>query len=183
MLLVDARPGTPSIFMQDEPPGVPINRATRFENKVGSLDVVAGESLIKEQILERLFIDLVAGESRIKERAAAKFNDLVGSTDVVAGELLHSGGQRTSNSMSPYSSKVRSQQEKAYSNHKGGQLGRWRATKERKTVGLLRSIANDARQSTLIEGGMSQQQNERSSIGGSYGWLASLFVCPLLTLS
>ncbi|KAI5639238.1 hypothetical protein M9H77_00518 [Catharanthus roseus] len=74
--------------MQDELTGVPINRATRFENKVGSLDLVAGESLIKEHILERLFIDLVAGESLIKERAAARFNDLVGSTDVVAGEPL-----------------------------------------------------------------------------------------------
>ena len=90
MFLVDAGLGTPRICMQDEPTGVPINRATRFENKVGSrsLDVVAGESLIKEQILERFFIDLVAGESLIKERAAARFNDLVGSTDVVAGEPL-----------------------------------------------------------------------------------------------
>nr|UBT67924.1 ribosomal protein S1 [Panax quinquefolius] len=79
---------TPRICMQDEPTGVPINRATRFENKVGSLDLVAGESLIKEHILERFFIDLVAGESLIKERAAARFNDLVGSTDVVAGEPL-----------------------------------------------------------------------------------------------
>ncbi|GFS28634.1 hypothetical protein Acr_00g0002990 [Actinidia rufa] len=51
MFLVDAGPGTPRICMQDEPTGVPINRATRFENKVGSLDLVAGESLIKEQIL------------------------------------------------------------------------------------------------------------------------------------
>ena len=88
MFLVDAGPGTPRICMQDEPTGVPINRATRFENKVGSLDLVAGESLIKEQILEIFFIDLVAGESLIKERAAARFNDLVGSTDVVAGEPL-----------------------------------------------------------------------------------------------
>ena len=88
MFLVDAGPGTPRICMQDEPTGVPINRATRFENKVGSLGVVAGESMIKEQILERFFIDLVAGESLIKERAAARFNDLVGSTDVVAGEPL-----------------------------------------------------------------------------------------------
>nr|UZG65905.1 ribosomal protein S1 [Clematis acerifolia]UZG65906.1 ribosomal protein S1 [Clematis acerifolia]UZG65927.1 ribosomal protein S1 [Clematis acerifolia] len=74
--------------MQDEPTGVPINRATRFENKVGSLDVVAGESLKKKRILERLFINLVAGESLIKERAAARLNSLVGSTDVVAGEPL-----------------------------------------------------------------------------------------------
>ncbi|XP_016652447.1 PREDICTED: ribosomal protein S1, mitochondrial-like [Prunus mume] len=103
----DAGPGPPRICMQDEPTGVPINRAARFENKVGSLDVVAGESLIKEQILERFFIDVVAGESLIKEqilerffidvvageslikeRAAARFKNLVGSTDVVAGEPL-----------------------------------------------------------------------------------------------
>ncbi|KAI9074373.1 hypothetical protein K1719_043667 [Acacia pycnantha] len=88
MFLVDAGPGTPRICMQDEPTRVPINRATRFENKVESLDLVAGESLIKKKILERFFIDLVAGESLIKERAAARFNDLVGSTDVVAGEPL-----------------------------------------------------------------------------------------------
>lgn len=62
--LVDAGPGTPRICMQDEPTGVPINRAARFENKVGyiSKGVVAGESVIKEQILERFFIDVVAGE-------------------------------------------------------------------------------------------------------------------------
>nr|GLL21610.1 Cytochrome c oxidase subunit 3 [Ipomoea trifida] len=76
-LSIGGRTWTPRICMQDEPTGVPINRATRFENKVGSLDLVAGESLIKEQILERFFIDLVAGESLIKERAAARFNDLV----------------------------------------------------------------------------------------------------------
>ena len=84
--VVDAGPGTPRICMQDEPTGVPINRAARFENKVGSQDVVAGESLIKEQILERFFIDVVAGDSKCKERAAARFNSFVGSTDVVAGE-------------------------------------------------------------------------------------------------
>lgn len=90
MFLVDAGPGTPKICMQDEPTGVPINRATRFENKVGSLslNVVAGESLIKKRILERFFIDLVAGESLIKERAAARFPDFGGSLDVVAGEPL-----------------------------------------------------------------------------------------------
>lgn len=38
--------GTPRICMQDELTGVPINRATRFENKVGSLDLVAGEPLL-----------------------------------------------------------------------------------------------------------------------------------------
>lgn len=88
MFLVDAGPGTAKICMQDEPTGVPINRATRFENKVGSLDLVVGESLIKKKILERLFIDLVVGESLIKERAAARFHYLVGSTDVVVGEPL-----------------------------------------------------------------------------------------------
>nr|QNJ89367.1 ribosomal protein S1 [Daucus guttatus]QNJ89368.1 ribosomal protein S1 [Daucus guttatus] len=88
IFLMDAGLGTPRICMQDEPTGVPINRTTRFENKVGSLDLVAGESLIKKHILQKFFIDLVAGESLIKERAAARFNKLVGSTDVVAGEPL-----------------------------------------------------------------------------------------------
>jgi len=88
MFLLDAGPGTPKICMQDEPTGVPINRATRFENKVGSLNVVAGESLIKKRILERFFIDLVAGESLIKERAAARFHDFVGSLDGGDGEPL-----------------------------------------------------------------------------------------------
>ncbi|KAG5580545.1 hypothetical protein H5410_051172 [Solanum commersonii] len=67
MFLVDAGPRTLRICMQDEPTGVPIYHAARFENRVG-------------------FLDLVAGESLIKERAAARFHDLVGSTDVVAGE-------------------------------------------------------------------------------------------------
>ncbi|KAL5697054.1 40S ribosomal protein S1 [Ranunculus cassubicifolius] len=88
IFLVDAGLGTPRMSMQDEPTGVPINRATRFENKVGSTDVVAGESLIKKRILERLFKNLVSGESLIKKRASARFNSLVGSTDVVAGEPL-----------------------------------------------------------------------------------------------
>ncbi|PHU04914.1 hypothetical protein BC332_25736 [Capsicum chinense] len=88
IFFVDAKIGTPRICMQDEPTGVPINRPTRFEKRVRFPDLVAGESLIKEQILERFFIDLVAGKSLIKEREAARFNDLVGSTDVVAGEPL-----------------------------------------------------------------------------------------------
>lgn len=88
MFLVDAGPGTPKICMQDELTGVPIHRATRFEKKVGFLNVVAGESLIKKRILERFFIDLVAGESLIKERAAARFPSFWGSLDVVAGEPL-----------------------------------------------------------------------------------------------
>ena len=66
MFLVNAGLGTPRICMQDELTWVPINRATRFTNKVGFL----------------------AGESLIKERAATWFKDLVGSTDVVAGEPL-----------------------------------------------------------------------------------------------
>lgn len=88
IFLMDAGLGTPRICMQDALTGVPINRTTRFENKVGFLDLVAGESPIKKHILERFFIDLVAGESLIKERAAARFKKLVGSTDVVAGEPL-----------------------------------------------------------------------------------------------
>nr|WRW54440.1 ribosomal protein S1 [Microcos paniculata] len=88
MFLVDAGLGTPRICMQDEPTGVRKNRATRFENKVAFLDVVAKEKLIKKRILERFFIDVVAGESLIKERAAARFNAKVGSLDVVAGEPL-----------------------------------------------------------------------------------------------
>lgn len=87
--LVDAGPGSARICMQDEPIGVPINRATtRFENKVGFVGQGAGESLIKKKILERFFIDLVAGESLMKDRATARFNELVGSTDGVPGEPL-----------------------------------------------------------------------------------------------
>ncbi|KAE8648347.1 hypothetical protein Csa_023137 [Cucumis sativus] len=69
MFLVDAGPRTPIICMQDEPTEVPINRVARFEthSAVGSLDLVAGESLLKEQILERFFIDLVTGKSLLKE--------------------------------------------------------------------------------------------------------------------
>nr|BCT43444.1 ribosomal protein S1 [Ensete glaucum] len=89
-VLVDAGPGTPLNCMEDELTGVPINRATshRFENKVGSMNVVAGESQIKERINNIFLMDLVAGESQIKERAAARFNDFVGSLDVLAGEPL-----------------------------------------------------------------------------------------------
>nr|QYB18032.1 ribosomal protein S1 [Damnacanthus indicus var. indicus]QYB18160.1 ribosomal protein S1 [Damnacanthus indicus var. microphyllus]QYB18064.1 ribosomal protein S1 [Damnacanthus indicus var. indicus]QYB18096.1 ribosomal protein S1 [Damnacanthus indicus var. indicus]QYB18128.1 ribosomal protein S1 [Damnacanthus indicus var. indicus] len=46
MFLVYTGLGTPRICMQDELTGVPINRATRFENKGGSLDLVAGEPLL-----------------------------------------------------------------------------------------------------------------------------------------
>lgn len=38
-----------------------------------------GESLIKEQVLKRFFVDLPTGESVIKGRAAARLNNLVGS--------------------------------------------------------------------------------------------------------
>lgn len=86
MFLVDAGIGTPRICMQDEPTRVPTNGATRFENKVGFQDVVAGESLMKKQMLERFFIDVVAGDSTMKDRAAARFNDSVGSIDAVPGE-------------------------------------------------------------------------------------------------
>nr|ARX11171.1 ribosomal protein S1 [Albidella oligococca] len=66
MFLVDAGLGTPRICMQYEPTGVPINRATRFENKVG----FRGE------------------KSVIKERTTTRFHDFFGSLDVVAGEPL-----------------------------------------------------------------------------------------------
>uniref|UniRef100_UPI0031F3A02F ribosomal protein S1 n=1 Tax=Ruppia sinensis TaxID=2690835 RepID=UPI0031F3A02F len=46
MFLVDAGLETPRICLQNELTGVPINRATRFENKVGSLDVAAGEPFL-----------------------------------------------------------------------------------------------------------------------------------------
>lgn len=48
---------------------------------------MASKPLIKETILERLFIDLVTGELLFKY-TAARFNDLVGPTDVVADEQL-----------------------------------------------------------------------------------------------
>ncbi|KAG2570881.1 hypothetical protein PVAP13_7KG186587 [Panicum virgatum] len=67
MFLVDAGLGTPKICMQDELTGLPIKRATRFENKVGSKNVVAGESLIKKWIFERFFINLVAAWIELKK--------------------------------------------------------------------------------------------------------------------
>nr|ARX11164.1 ribosomal protein S1 [Halophila decipiens] len=67
MFLVDAGLGTPRIGMQDET--VPIHRATRFENQVGSLNVGDVQSLIKE-------------------RTATGFHSCFGSLDVVAGEPL-----------------------------------------------------------------------------------------------
>ena len=89
---MDAEPGTPIICMQDELTRLPINTAM-FENKVGSLELVACESPIKERaarlnISARLSIDPMACESPIKDRAATRLNDLVGSIDVVAGEPL-----------------------------------------------------------------------------------------------
>ena len=46
--LKPVEPSIPKICVQDEPPKVPINLAARFDNKVGSLNVVDDESLIKE---------------------------------------------------------------------------------------------------------------------------------------
>lgn len=87
MFLVDAGIGTPKMTMRDELRGVPVNReTTRFENKVGFMEATAGESLVKTQMLERIFMDLVAGDPAMKERASARFNDMVGSTEAVAGE-------------------------------------------------------------------------------------------------
>lgn len=92
VFLVDSGIGTPRICLQDELIGVKNKEKIRFENRVGFLDLVTGETPINKQILERFFIDLVAGDSTAKERAAARFNDLVGgSADVnavAAGEPL-----------------------------------------------------------------------------------------------
>ncbi|KMS95078.1 hypothetical protein BVRB_012680 [Beta vulgaris subsp. vulgaris] len=92
VFLVDSGIGTPRTCLQDELIGAKDTQKIRFENRVGFLDLVAGESLINKQILERFFIDLVAGDSTAKERATARFNDLVGGSadvDVVsAGEPL-----------------------------------------------------------------------------------------------
>lgn len=41
MFLLDVGPSTPKFCMQDELIKVPINQATTFENKVGSLNVVS----------------------------------------------------------------------------------------------------------------------------------------------
>ncbi|KAM6545941.1 hypothetical protein CsatB_026677 [Cannabis sativa] len=83
--MVDSGVGPPKICTRDELTRVPVDGSTRFENVVGYVDVKAGESQIKKQMLERFFVDVVAGESQIKERAAARFNDMVGS---MAGESI-----------------------------------------------------------------------------------------------
>ncbi|KAL2468641.1 Ribosomal protein S1 [Forsythia ovata] len=89
MFLVDAGIGTPRICTQDELIGDPKTKwPMRFENRVGYLDRVSGETPIKKQILERCFVDMVTGDSAMKERAAVRFNDLVGPTDSVSGEPL-----------------------------------------------------------------------------------------------
>lgn len=102
MFLVNAGLGTPRICMEDEiclkddAKGVPVNRATtRFENKVGYLDVAGGgESMIRKRVLERFFVDVVAGDPLMKERAAVRFNDMIGSVNVVAGEPVLLNPQR-----------------------------------------------------------------------------------------
>lgn len=84
--MVDSGVGAPKVCTKDELTRVPVNGAiTRFENKVGYVDVRAGEQLIKKQMLERFFVDVVAGDSQMKERAAARINDLVAS---VASESI-----------------------------------------------------------------------------------------------
>ncbi|CAI9768937.1 unnamed protein product [Fraxinus pennsylvanica] len=89
MFLVDAGIGTPRICTQDELIGNPNTKwPTRFENRVGYLDRVSGETPVKKQILERCFVDMVTGDSAMKERAAVRFNDIVGPTDSVSGEPL-----------------------------------------------------------------------------------------------
>ncbi|KAK9682627.1 hypothetical protein RND81_10G086500 [Saponaria officinalis] len=90
MFLVDTGLGNPKTCLKDELTRVPNDpKTTRFNNKVGFLDMVAGESNIQKHILERFFIDLMTGDSRIKERASGKLSDLVGPcTDAVPGEPL-----------------------------------------------------------------------------------------------
>lgn len=79
MFLVDAGIGTSRICTQDELIGDPNTKwPTRFENRVGYLDRVSGETPVKKQILERCFVDMVTGDSAMKERAAIRFNDIVG---------------------------------------------------------------------------------------------------------
>lgn len=84
--LVDAGLGNTVTCTKDELVGVPNNRTTRFGTKVGYLDRMTDDTVVNKHFMEKIFIDLVAGESLIKERAAARFNDLVGSADIVAGE-------------------------------------------------------------------------------------------------
>lgn len=84
ILLVDSGIGTPKTCLEDELVGANKNKI-RFQNRVGFLDLVSGESPIKQQVLERFFIDLVAGDKIAKERAAARFNDLVGGGGDVDG--------------------------------------------------------------------------------------------------
>ncbi|KAH9613096.1 hypothetical protein KSS87_001484 [Heliosperma pusillum] len=90
MFSVDTGLGNPRICLKDELTRVPNDpKITRFNNKVGFLDMVAGETNVQKHILERFFIDLMTGDSRIKERAVGKLNDLVGPcTDAVPGEPL-----------------------------------------------------------------------------------------------
>ncbi|XP_076890220.1 small ribosomal subunit protein bS1m-like [Bidens hawaiensis] len=85
MFLVDAGIGTPKMTTPDELTNIP-NDVTKFQNKVAFMEPTAAETLIKTQMLERMFMDLVAGEPDMKERAVSRFNDMVGSTDAVAGE-------------------------------------------------------------------------------------------------
>ncbi|KAF4398827.1 hypothetical protein G4B88_028190 [Cannabis sativa] len=58
--MVDYGVGPPKICTRDELTRVPVDGSTRFENVVGYVDVKAGESQIKKQMLERFFVDVVA---------------------------------------------------------------------------------------------------------------------------
>nr|XP_043620143.1 ribosomal protein S1, mitochondrial-like [Erigeron canadensis] len=88
MFIVDAGIGTPKLTTHEEIRSIPANPSiTTFENKVGFVESTGSETLIKTQMLERMFVDLVAGEPAMKERATARFNDIVaGSVDSVSGE-------------------------------------------------------------------------------------------------
>ncbi|XP_074271448.1 small ribosomal subunit protein bS1m-like [Silene latifolia] len=88
--LVDTGLGNPKICLKDELTRVPSDpKVTRFNNKVGFLDMVTGEKNISKQILERFFINIMTGDLKAKEIAISKLNELVGPCmDAVPGEPL-----------------------------------------------------------------------------------------------
>ncbi|XP_051124177.1 ribosomal protein S1, mitochondrial-like [Andrographis paniculata] len=86
MYLIDAGVGKPRIATQEEiikPPNH--DGPARFSNRVGFLNPSNQDSSVKNQLLQRFFVDLVTGDARAKQQAAARFDDLVGLSDTVSG--------------------------------------------------------------------------------------------------